>query len=131
MFRGLLLFTAVVAATIGTFACIAPASLLTAKGVADIDPAAVAMTRTVGVALLGVASLDFACRDLRSSPTLRRVLGTNAMFQLLLTPLDPYAYAVGAFSGVASFLPNTVLHIVLATVFARAWWTSRTVVCPR
>ena len=124
MARLLLLVAACVAAAVGCLALLAPASLLAAKGVASIDPAAIAMTRTVGVALLGVAGLDFACRDLAPSATLRRVLAANAGLQLMLLPLDPYAYAVGAFSGVGSFLPNTVLHMVLAAGFIRMWRTT-------
>ena len=123
--RRLLVSTAVAALCIGGFALLFPALLLTGKGVALIDPAAVAMTRTVGVALLGVAGLDLACADLPPGSSLRRVLVANGLFQLTLLPLDPFACATGAFHGVASFLPNSVLHVVLAILFLRAWLHQR------
>lgn len=123
--RRLLLSTAAVALCIGGFALLFPGLLLAGKGAAVIDPAAVAMTRTVGVALLGVAGLDLACADLPPSGSLRRVLVANGLFQLALLPLDPFACATGAFHGVASFLPNSVLHVVLAILFLRAWLRQR------
>ncbi len=119
--RRLLIFTAALALCIGGFALLFPALLLEGKGVGTLDPAAVAMTRTVGVALLGVAGLNLALSGLPSSGILRRVLLANAAFQLALLPLDPWACATGAFEGLASFLPNSILHVVLATLFLRAW----------
>lgn len=123
--RRLLLFTAAIALCIGGFALLLPTALLAGKGVATVDPAAVAMTRTVGVALTGFAGLDFAVSGLRASKTLGRVLLANAGFQLALLPLDPWACATGAFHGLASFLPNSVLHLVLAGLFLRAWRQQR------
>jgi hypothetical protein len=129
MARVLLLLAALVPACVGAFAGLAPASLLAAKGVLAVEPAALAMTRTVGVALSGVAGLNFACRDLGPSVTRRRLLAANALLQLLLLPLDPYACAVGAFSGVGSYLPNTLLHVGLALAFGLAWTRERAVPC--
>lgn len=123
--RRLFVSTAAAALCIGGFALLFPALLLEGKGVAVIDPAAVAMTRTVGVALLGVAGLNLACADLPPSSSLQRVLAANALLQLALLPLDPFACATGAFQGVASFLPNSVLHVVLAVLFFRAWLRQR------
>lgn len=127
--RVLLLVASFVPACVGLLALFASTTLLTAKGVTTIEPAAIAMTRTVGVALLGVGGLNFACRDLAPSVSRGRLLAANAMFQLMLLPLDPYACAVGAFNGIGSFLPNTVLHIVLAGAFIWAWRRERVVPC--
>ncbi len=57
----------------------------------------------------------------------RTVLLANAGLQLALLPLGPYACAVGALDGVASFLPNTVLHLVLAMNVVVALQRSRIV----
>lgn len=127
--RVLLLVASFVPACVGLLALFASAALLTAKGVRVIEPAAIAMTRTVGVALLGVGALNFACRDLASSVSRRRLLAANALLQLMLLPLDPYACAVGAFVGLGSFVPNTVLHVVLAAAFIWAWTRERVVPC--
>ena len=117
----LLVFTAAVALCIGSLALLFPALLLAGKGVMPVEPGAVAMTRTVGVALIGVAVLDLAVSSLPPSVVLRRVLLANAAFQLGLLPLDPWACATGAFHGLASFLPNSILHVVVAAMFFRAW----------
>jgi len=119
--RRLLVFTAAPALCIGSFALMFPELLLLGKGVMTPDAAAVAMTRTVGVALIGFAGLDLAVSELPPSASLRRVLLANAVFQLALLPLDPWACATGAFHGLGSFLPNSVLHVALATLFVRAW----------
>ena len=127
--RVLLLVASFVPACVGHLALFASTTLLTAKGVTTIEPAAIAMTRTVGVALLGVGGLNFACRDLAPSVSRRRLLAANALLQLMLLPLDPYACAVGAFVGTGSYLPNTVLHVVLAGAFTWAWMRERVVPC--
>ncbi len=127
--RVLLLVASFVPACVGLLALFASTTLLTAKGVTTTEPAAIAMTRTVGVALLGVGGLNFACRDLAPSVSRRRLLAANALLQLMLLPLDPYACAVGAFVGMGSYLPNTVLHVVLAGVFTWAWTRERVVPC--
>lgn len=123
--RRLLIFTAAIALCIGGFALLFPTLLLAGKGVATVDPAAIAMTRTVGVALAGVASLNLAVTTVPDSKTLGRVLLANAGFQVALLPLDPWACATGAFHGLGSFVPNSVLHVILAGLFLRAWQQQR------
>ena len=42
----------------------------------------------------------------------------NLILQLGILPLDPLAYAMGVFTTLGSFVPNTVLHVMLASGFA-------------
>jgi hypothetical protein len=67
--------------------------------------------------LLFAGSLSLMVRGDPPSPTLRAVLIANAALQLMLLPIDPMAYAQGAFTTLGSFLPNLVLHSTLAIGF--------------
>ena len=51
------------------------------------------------------------------SPTLRALSIGNLVIQLGLPPIDPLAYLSGVFVSLGSFVPNTLLHVVLATAF--------------
>ena len=53
------------------------------------------------------------------SPTMRAVLIVNLVLQLAILPIDPLAFAAGTFTTLGAFLPNTILHVVLAVAFAR------------
>ncbi len=48
---------------------------------------------------------------------MRAVLWGGTALQLLLLPVDPLAYASGAFGSVAAFLPNTAIHLLLLCGF--------------
>lgn len=76
-----------------------------------------AMARTVGTLLLSVGVLNFLVRHDPDSKTMKSVLTANLVLQLLILPVDPLAYLSGVYPIVDSFLPNTVLHIVLASGF--------------
>lgn len=124
MSRSLFLtLTSIVAAAVGGLALFAPATLLVDVKHADPNAAAEVMARTVGVLLLlPVALLGFLVRHHPPSPTLRAVFVANLVLQLGIFPIDILAWNAGAFHGLGSFLPNSVLHVLLATGFGYHLW---------
>ena len=122
--------TAVTAGAVGALALLFPRVLIAGVKMAATTPAAEVMARTVGVLLLGIAVLDFLVRDHEDSPSLRAILLTNLFVQLAILPIDPMAYATGVYGTPAAFVPNTVLHLVLATGYARALFRPATRAAP-
>lgn len=120
-----LTITALVATTVGLFALVAPSVLLEQVKMATSTPAAEVMARTVGVLLLTMGCLSWLVRDHEDSETLRAVLLANLVLQLAILPIDPLAWATGAFDTLGSWLPNTLLHVALAAGFAHYWLASR------
>lgn len=106
-----------VAISIGSLALFAPLTLLVEVKHAVPNDAAVVMARTVGVLLISVGLLNFSLRTHVDSPTMRVVLKANAALQLLILPIDPMAYANGTYATLGSFVPNTILHLILAAGF--------------
>lgn len=123
--KSFLLLAAAIAFSIGGLAVISPDTLLEGAKGASANAAARVMARTTGVFLLAVGALAFAIRNHADSPTLRAVLGVNVLLQLMLLPIDPIAYATGAFNGLASFVPNSLIHVFLAGGFAILLWMYR------
>jgi hypothetical protein len=115
----LLTITGVAALSVGALALIAPAILIEQVKVAPPSASANVMARTVGVLLICVGLLDLLVRRHPDSPTLRTILAVNLVQQLALLPIDPLAFAAGTFTTLGSFVPNTVLHVLLAAAFAR------------
>ena len=113
-----LTFVGIVAVAISAFALVAPAVLLEHVKHAEATASAQVMARTVGVLLLSVGALNLMVRRHPDSPTMRSVLWANLLLQLAILPIDPIAWAIGAFDGLDSFVPNTILHFVLAAGFA-------------
>ncbi|MFK7987561.1 MAG: hypothetical protein AB8I08_16195 [Sandaracinaceae bacterium] len=116
---------AVVAGTIGLFALVLPDVLLVAVKHAEPNPAALVMTRTVGVLLITMGVLNALVRSHSNSPTLRAVLAANLVLQVAIAPIDPLAWLDGTFHTLGSFLPNTGLHIALAAGFGVLLWRAR------
>lgn len=114
-FLTLVSFTAI---AVGTFALLAPSVLIETVKVAAPSGSANVMARTTGILLVAMGLLDFLVRDHEDSPTMRAVLVANIVLQIGILPIDPLAYANGVFTGLGSFLPNTILHVVLASGFA-------------
>ena len=106
-----------IAMAIGLFALSTPVVLLETAKVAIANGAAVAMTRTVGVLIFCSGILNYMVRNDPDSGTLKSVLVANLLLQVAMMPLDPIAYAVGAFHTLGSFVPNTILHVLLAGGF--------------
>lgn len=113
-----LTIASIIPMAVGSLALVAPALLIGVLKGAETNPAAEVMARTVGVLLLTVGLVSFLVRGEGDSSTLRAVLTGNLVLQLALLPIDPLAYASGVFVGLGSFLPNTILHVVLALAFA-------------
>jgi hypothetical protein len=118
--RLFLTVTSLTALTIGLFALFFPEVLITQVKRAQPSEAAFVMARTVGILLVAVGLLDFLVRAQGDSPTMRAVLIANLVLQLGILPIDPLAYAHGVYQTLGSFLPNTILHVVLAAGFAYA-----------
>ncbi len=120
--KHVLVSTSLIALAIGTWAIVAPASLLASKGVAPI-PATLVWVREVGVLLVALGVLAFAVRAQPDSPSLRAIFGANAVVQLGLLPIELVAHAQGTIPALAGIVPNSVLHAVLAATFL--WLTVR------
>ena len=106
-----------VALAIGSFAFFLPATLIDVAKHADPSATANVMARTVGALLIAMGVLNFLVRKHADSDTLRAVLIANIVLQVGIIPIDPYAYYMGVFRGLDSFLPNTVLHLLLVSGF--------------
>lgn len=115
----ILTITGVTAVAIGVLALVAPAVLIEVVKVAAPSAPANVMARTVGVLLISVGLLDLLVRRHDDSPTMRAILIANLVLQLAILPIDPLAFAAGTFATLGSFLPNTILHVLLAVAFAR------------
>ena len=108
---------------VGCLAFLAPrVLLLDVKAAAEASGAAVVMARTTGVLLLAVGALSWAIRGDEDSPTMRSFLAANFALQIAIMPVDPWAFATGVWGTPAAFLPNTILHILLAAGFAWFRW---------
>ena len=118
--KTLLTATGVTALAVGTLALVAPAVLLEKVKVAAPSAPANVMARTAGVLLIVVGLLDLLVRRHDDSPTMRAILAVNLVLQLAILPIDPLAFAAGTFTTLGSFVPNTVLHVLLAAGFTRS-----------
>ncbi len=113
-----LTIASIIAALVGSLSLLAPDVLLGPVKSAVANPAALVMARTVGVLLLAVALLAFMVRGHADSPTMESVLKANLALQLGVLPIDPWAYYNGTFGTLAAFVPNTIVHLLLASGFA-------------
>jgi hypothetical protein len=103
---------------IGLFAFTAPGVLIgTVKLAAPSDVANV-MARTVGLLLMTFGFLNFLVRGDDDSPTLRSILVADLVLQVGILPIDPLAYLYGVYGTAGSFVPNTIIHLLLAGGFA-------------
>jgi hypothetical protein len=109
-----------IALAVGTFALIAPAILLESKGVAA-SAATDVWVREVGALLISVGVTAFLVRDHEDSPPLKAFFIGNIMLQLSLLIIEPLAYANGIITKLSGIVPNTILHILLASGFIYYW----------
>jgi hypothetical protein len=114
-----LTITGITALAIGALALVAPSFLIETVKVAAPSPSANVMARTVGVLLLSIGLLDLLVRRHGDSPSMQAILVVNLVLQLAILPIDPLAFAAGTFTTLGSFVPNTILHVLLAAAFAR------------
>ncbi len=115
--KAFLTITAVIAFAIGCFALGLPSVLITDVKVAAPSETANVMARTVGILLITIGVLDFLVRDHDDSPTMRAILIANLILQFGIMPIDPSAYLSGVYRTLGSFVPNTILHVLLASGF--------------
>lgn len=108
---------AITALAVGALSLLAPETLITVVKRAPPSPTAIVQARTVGVLLLSIGVLDLLVRRHEDSATMQAVLRANLFLQLAILPIDPCAYATGVYTTWGSFLPNTILHLVLAAGF--------------
>lgn len=113
-----LTIASIIAISVGGFSLMAPDVLLTSVKVAVSNPATLVMAQTVGVFLLAMGFMGFLIRGHVDSPTMEVFLKANLFLQLSLIPIDPLAYMNGTFTTFGSFVPNTIIHILLAVGFA-------------
>jgi len=107
----------VVALAIGSLAVALPHVLLTGKGVALPNLAAAVWVREVGVSIFAQGVILFLVRRHADSPTLRALFCGGALLQLGLLGVELAAYRAGVIPRLSGILPNSVLHVVLASGF--------------
>ncbi|HKO93969.1 MAG TPA: hypothetical protein VJU61_22600 [Polyangiaceae bacterium] len=112
-----LTLASVVALAIGAFAIVLPQQFLLGKGVAVPNLAAAVWMRELGVSILALGVILFWVRRHADSATLRAVLWGNALVQLGLLATELVAYRERVIPLVSGILPNSVLHVVLASGF--------------
>lgn len=117
--KTLLTLTAVTAIAVGTLALLAPGILIEKIKVAAPSATADVMARTAGVLLVTIGLLNFLVRGHGDSPTMRAILLVNLILQVPILPIDPLAFLSGTFTTLGSFMPNTILHLLLAVGFVR------------
>src|SRR5687767_9830687 len=113
-----LTIASLISLVVGVFAVAAPSVFLGSVKMASTSAAAEVMMRTTGVLILSVGLLAFLVRSHPDSATMRAFLFVNLFLQLAILPIDPMAYAMGVFRTLGSFVPNTILHVLLASGFA-------------
>jgi hypothetical protein len=106
-----------IALIIGILALTAPGVLISQVKLAESNAAAQVMARTVGVLLITIGILNILIRKHADSATMKSVLIANLVLQLSIMPIDPLAYINGTFHTLGSFVPNTIIHILLAAGF--------------
>ncbi len=112
-----LTLSAVVALGIGAFALAFPHALLESKGVLLPNAAALLWVRELGVAIFALGVTMLLVRKHDDSPTLRAFLLGNALIQIGLLPLELFAYQERVITLLSGVVPNSVLHVVLASGF--------------
>jgi hypothetical protein len=112
-----LTLSSAVALAVGGLALALPHVVLDSKGVAPPNDAAAIWVREVGVTIFALGVMMFLVRKHADSPTLRAFFFGNAIVQLGLFPIEIRAYQEGLITQLSGILPNSVLHIVLASGF--------------
>jgi hypothetical protein len=119
-----LTFAGVIALAVGTMALGFPQVLLASKGVV-IGPAVVVWVREVGVALLAIGVMAMLVRRAPDSAAVRAFLVGNAVLQAGLFPIEIAAYQAGTITLLSGVVPNSVLHLLLASGFSWFAWRTR------
>lgn len=112
-----LTFSSAVALAVGSFAVALPHALLESKGVAPPNDAAAIWVREVGVNIFALGAMMFLVRRHPESPTLRAFLFGNGIVQLGILPIEIGAYHDRVITHLSGIVPNSLLHVVLASGF--------------
>lgn len=107
---------ALIALAVGSFALIAPTTLLATKGI--VSATAAVWVREVGVFLLVTSATVWAVRKHPASPTLKAILVGNFIVQLGLLATEVAAYFAGTIPLLSGIIGNSVVHMLLAAGFA-------------
>jgi hypothetical protein len=110
-----LLCAALVALTVGSFALLAPSTLLATKGITSA--AANVWAQEVGVFLLATSVTTFLVRHHADSPTLKAILIGNLIVQIGLFATEVLAFVAGTIPLLSGIVGNSVVHVLLATGF--------------
>ena len=118
--KAFLTLAAAIALGVGSAAVFFPGALLASKGTVP-SAAADLWMREVGVLLVCIGVVAALVRSHADSPTLRVLMLGNLLVQLGLLVTEVVGYAHGVLTLLSGVLPNSVLHLVLATGFAYFW----------
>jgi hypothetical protein len=110
-----LLWAALVALAVGSFALLAPTTLLATKGITSA--AANVWTQEVGVFLIATSVTAFLVRHHADSPTLKAILIGNVVVQIGLFVIEVWAFVAGTIPLLSGIIGNSIVHILLATGF--------------
>jgi len=106
-----------VSLAIGSVAVAFPRVVLESKGVALPNGAAAIWVREVGIVIFALGVIMFLVRRHAESPTLRAIFFGNAIVQIGLLPIELAAYHERVITRVSGIIPNSLLHLVLASGF--------------
>jgi hypothetical protein len=120
-----LTLTSFVALGIGLFALLQPALLLESKGIVLNAGANVWMQET-GMALVAIGVIAFLLRGQPDSPGLRAFFIGNTLLQVGLLWIEINALANGVITKFSGIVPNSVLHVLLASGFSHFAITMKT-----
>lgn len=110
-----LLCAALIALAVGSFALLAPATLLASKGITSA--AANVWVQEVSIFLIASSVTVFLVRRHSDSPTLKAVLIGNLFVQIGLFAAEVLAFIAGTIPLLSGIVGNSVVHVLLATGF--------------
>jgi hypothetical protein len=123
-----LLCAALVALAVGSFALLAPTTLLASKGISSA--AANVWAQEVGVFLIATSVTAFLVRHHADSPTLQAILICNLIVQIGLLAIEVLAFIAGTIPLLSGIIGNSVVHVLLATGFGYYALTMRASTTP-
>jgi hypothetical protein len=115
MTRWILLTSAAYLAVIGLALLLVPLKFGIGAVPADASPALVALLRLLGGPFLGIAMLNFLCRDAERSAVLRNVLAANLVGFSIVALNDVWGVATGEAREIARYF--LVVHAAFAAAF--------------
>jgi hypothetical protein len=124
-----LLWAALVALAVGSFALLAPTTLLATKGITSAG--ANVWAQEVGVFLIATGVTAFLVRHHADSPTLKAILIGNVVVQIGLFVIEVWAFVAGTIPLLSGIIGNSIVHILLATGFGYYAVTLRETTAPQ